>query len=145
MTIFLDHLTIPTKGKLASAKLLGKLLGTAWSQAAAAGPFAPVYISNTLTLDFDETKAPFAVQHSAFRVADTDFEAVLGRVTAAGLSYQSTPHGPNDMKTNTEHGGRLAYWNDPDGHVREILTVSYARRPDLKATEDKNEGKRNDA
>ena len=24
--------------------------------------------------------------------------------------------------------GTLAYWNEPDGHVWEILTVSYARQ-----------------
>ena len=117
MTIFLDHLTIPTKDKLASAKLLGNLLGIAWSEAAAAGPFAPVYISNSLTLDFDETEEPFPAQHYAFRVADTDFETILGRITAAGLSYRSTPHGPNDMEANVNHGGRLAYSNDPDGHI----------------------------
>ena len=35
-----------------------------------------------------------------------------------------------DMAVNTQYGGRLVYWNEPDGHVWEILTVSYARRQD---------------
>jgi hypothetical protein len=26
------------------------------------------------------------------------------------------------------HGGRIVYWNEPDGHQWEMLTVSYARR-----------------
>jgi hypothetical protein len=43
--------------------------------------------------------------------------------------YRSTPHGPVDMKINTQHGGRIVYWNKPDGHVWEALTVSYARQP----------------
>jgi hypothetical protein len=30
---------------------------------------------------------------------------------------------------NTAHGGRIVYWSEPDGHVWEALTVSYARRP----------------
>jgi len=34
-----------------------------------------------------------------------------------------------DMRINTEHGGRIVYWSEPDGHVWEALTVSYARQP----------------
>jgi hypothetical protein len=33
------------------------------------------------------------------------------------------------MQINTAHGGRIVYWNEPDGHVWEVLTVSYARQP----------------
>ena len=32
-------------------------------------------------------------------------------------------------QVNTSLGGRIVYWNVPDGHQWEILTVSYARRP----------------
>jgi hypothetical protein len=32
------------------------------------------------------------------------------------------------MQVNTQHGGRIVYWNEADGHVWEALTVSYARR-----------------
>jgi hypothetical protein len=30
---------------------------------------------------------------------------------------------------NTDYGGRMIYWNVPEGHQWEILTVSYARQP----------------
>jgi hypothetical protein len=33
------------------------------------------------------------------------------------------------MQVNTQYGGRIVYWNEPDGHVWEALTVSYARQP----------------
>jgi hypothetical protein len=33
------------------------------------------------------------------------------------------------MQVNTQHGGRIVYWNEPAGHVWEALTVSYARQP----------------
>jgi hypothetical protein len=33
-----------------------------------------------------------------------------------------------DMQINTEFGGRMIYWNEPDGHQWEMLTVSYARQ-----------------
>ena len=47
----------------------------------------------------------------------------------AGLPYRGTPHGPMDGCINTDHGGRIVYWSEPDGHVWEALTVSYARQP----------------
>ena len=38
--------------------------------------------------------------------------------------------GPDDMELNRRRGGRNFYWNDDDGHVWEVLTVSYARQAD---------------
>ena len=35
------------------------------------------------------------------------------------------------MQINTHYGGRMIYWNVPDGHQWEILTVSYARHDDF--------------
>ena len=46
-----------------------------------------------------------------------------------GIAYRSQPHGPADMTVNTSMGGRFVYWSEPDGHVWEALTESYARQP----------------
>jgi hypothetical protein len=35
--------------------------------------------------------------------------------------------GPVDSSVDTSFGGRGLYWNVPDGHQWEMLTVSYAR------------------
>jgi catechol 2,3-dioxygenase-like lactoylglutathione lyase family enzyme len=88
-----------------------------------------VYVNDGLTLDFDTASGPFPVQHYCFRVAPDEFAAILGRIQAAGIAYRSTPHGATDMQVNTQHGGSIVYWNEPDGHVWELLTVSYARQP----------------
>jgi catechol 2,3-dioxygenase-like lactoylglutathione lyase family enzyme len=127
MAIDLDHMTVPCRDKLASARLLAELLGVPWATAGV-GPFAAVYVSEGLTLDFDETDEPYPIQHYCFRVGEQAFDAILGRIKAAGIAYRSTPHGPVDMAINTQHGGRIVYWNEPDGHQWEILTVSYARQ-----------------
>jgi catechol 2,3-dioxygenase-like lactoylglutathione lyase family enzyme len=87
-----------------------------------------VYVSDGLTLDFDETDEALPKLHFCFRVDEAEFDAILGRLAAAGLQYRSTPHGPVDFRVNPDHGGRIVYWSEPDGHVWEILTVSYARR-----------------
>lgn len=126
MTIQLDHFIVPSHDKAASAKRLADLLGVPWAETAL-GPFSPVFLNDGLTLDFVETQDAFPVHHYAFRVSEADFDTILGRITAAGIPYRSKVHLPVDMKVDTDYGGRIAYWNDPDGHQWEILTVSYAR------------------
>jgi catechol 2,3-dioxygenase-like lactoylglutathione lyase family enzyme len=127
MAIQLDHFIVPSRNRVSAAKLLADLLGVKWAETGA-GPFSPVYVNDGLTLDFDETAEPFPVQHYCFRVGPEEFDAILGRIKAARLEYRSTPHGPVDMQVNTQHGGSIVYWSVPDGHVWEMLTVSYARQ-----------------
>jgi len=126
MTIHLDHTIVPTRNKAASARLLADLLGVPWAEAGV-GPFAPVYVNDGLTLDFIDTDEAFPIYHFCFRVAQEEFNSILGRIKAAGIKYRSTVRGPVDMQINTQLGGSNIYWNEPDGHQWEILTVSYAR------------------
>jgi catechol 2,3-dioxygenase-like lactoylglutathione lyase family enzyme len=128
MAALLDHFTVPSRNRVASARILAELLGVPWAETGI-GPFSPVYVNEGMTLDFDETTEPFPILHYCFRVEEDEFEAILGRIRAAGIAYRSNVHGPVDMQVNTQHGGSIVYWNEPDGHQWELLTVSYARRP----------------
>lgn len=128
MSVQLDHLIVPVHDRRRAAELLAFLLDVPWAESDAGGPFSPVYINDGLTLDFDEAEGAFPVQHYCFRVSEEEFDAILTRIKARRIEYRSTPHGPADMKINTRHGGRIMYWNKPDGHVWEVLTVSYARQ-----------------
>jgi hypothetical protein len=128
MTVHLDHIMVPARDRLASAKLLAGLLGVPWSETGV-GPFAPVFVNDGLTFDFDEWSDPFPLIHYCFRVSQEDFDAILGRIEAAGIPYRSRVRGPVDNSVDTEHGGSIVYWNEPDGHQWEMLTVSYARQP----------------
>lgn len=127
MALDLDHVTVPCRNKAASAKLLADILGVPWAETGV-GPFSPLYVNDGLTLDFDETDGPFPIIHYCFRVGQDEFNAILGRIRAAGIKYRSAVHGPVDMQIDTQHGGSIVYWNEPDGHQWEILTVSYARQ-----------------
>ena len=60
-------------------------------------------------------------------MSDAEFDAIFDRVTATGTNDRSQPNGPEDMRINTRLGGRNIYWNDANGHVWEILSISYAR------------------
>jgi catechol 2,3-dioxygenase-like lactoylglutathione lyase family enzyme len=127
MPIVLDHLIVPSKDRVAAARQLGTILGVPWAEQGSVGPFSPVYVSHELTLDFDQWTDPVPKQHYCFRVTDVEFEAILSRIREAGLAYRSLPHGPDDHAVNLAFGGRLVYWSEPDGHVWELLTVSYER------------------
>jgi len=130
MTAQLDHLIVPSRNRVAAARLMAELLGAPWAAQGPVGPFSPVYVNNGLTLDFDEwTEGPLPKLHYCFRVEPAEFEAILARIQAAGIAYRSLPHGPDDFSVNPAFGGQLVYWSEPDGHVWELLTVSYERHP----------------
>jgi hypothetical protein len=127
MTIQLDHSIVPSHTKVASAKKLAEILGVPWAETTL-GPFSAVFVNDGLTLDFIQTDDLFPIYHFCFRVDDKEFDAILGRIKAAEIKYRSTVHGPVDMQIDTQFGGRGIYWNEPDGHQWEMLTVSYARQ-----------------
>lgn len=128
----LDHAIVPARDRRAAAELLARILDVPWSETGI-GPFCPVYINEGLTLDIDQAEGEVPALHYCFRVSDTAFEALLSRLRNLGVPYRSMPHGPVDMKVNVQQGGRIVYWSEPDGHVWEALTVSYARQPRSKA------------
>ena len=92
MTIHLDHTIVPSRSKITSAKLLAELLGVPWAESGA-GPFAPVYVNDGLTLDFIDTDEDFPIYHFCFRVSQDEFDTILGRIEAAGIKYRSTVRG----------------------------------------------------
>lgn len=126
----IDHLLVEARDRAAAARQLGELLGVPWEAQGKVGPFSPVYVSAGLTIDFTEVEPDQKVTltHVAFRVSDAEFDAIRGRLQAAGIGWRSLPHPPTDNRINTSYGGKLLYWDQPDGHVWEILTVSYARQ-----------------
>jgi catechol 2,3-dioxygenase-like lactoylglutathione lyase family enzyme len=126
--IELDHTIVASGNARAAAQRLAEVLGVPWAERSVFGPFCPVYVSDGLTLDFDQHDGAFAIQHFCFRVSEAEFDALLERLHARRIAVRSTPHGAVDGQVNTQHGGRIVYWSEPDGHIWEALTVSYARQ-----------------
>ena len=124
MAIQLDHVIVPSHDRIAGAKFLAELLDVPWAESQ--GSFTPVYVNESLTLDFAD-RDRFEGHHFCFRVSDEQFDAILGRITTRQITYRSHPRGDNDMQINHRLGGKNLYWDDADGHLWEILTVSYAR------------------
>ena len=127
MSVQLDHTIVFARERRKAAALIAAILDVPWAESGI-GPFCPVYVNDGLTLDVDELDHAVPIQHFCFRVDDAAFDGIVARLAARGIAIRSTPHGPVDGKINTAHGGRIVYWSEPDGHVWEALTVSYARR-----------------
>jgi catechol 2,3-dioxygenase-like lactoylglutathione lyase family enzyme len=119
MTIVLNHTIVPAHDKLASAAFFARIFGLEVSPPM--GHFAPVRINDGLTLDFDDRQR-FDWHHYAFRVNEEEFDAIFGRVKAAGIPFGSGPFSLDDGQINHRHGGRGVYFKDPNGHILELLT-----------------------
>jgi hypothetical protein len=126
MSAHLDHFIIPAKNKVAAARRLAEIFDVAWAPANI-GPFAAVHINGGLTIDFDEWTETIPKGHYCFRVSEDEFNVILDRLRNLGIAYRSLPHGPPDCQVNRSAGGSIIYWSEPDGHVWELLTQSYAR------------------
>ncbi|MBT5266511.1 MAG: VOC family protein [Rhodospirillaceae bacterium] len=125
MAIELDHVIVPSCNPVAAAKAVAEILDVPWDEQV--GHFTPVYVNDSLTLDFDNGES-FESHHYCFRVDDQAFDQIFGRIKDADIAYRSTPMGEDDRELNLRNGGRNFYWTDEDGHIWEVLTVSYARK-----------------
>ena len=124
MSIELNHTIVPARDKEQSARFYARIFG--FEYAGPLGHFAPVKIpGQSLTLDFDTWDKPFPPQHYAFKVSETEFDEIFGRIVEAGLPYGSGPFSPEDMQINRWNGGRGVYFRDPAGHLLELLTRDY--------------------
>ena len=122
MAIELNHTIVPARDKIASAKFFAKMFGLPFTEGAVRY-FAPVRVNERLTLDFDDDVERFDIHHYAFKVSETEFDAIFGRIQAEGIPFGSEPHAREDGSINHRAGGRGVYFCDPSGHILELLTA----------------------
>ncbi|MEV0676810.1 VOC family protein [Actinosynnema sp. NPDC050436] len=123
MTVQLNHTIVSARDARATADFLVDVLGL--EPAVAFGPFLVVRTANEVSLDVLEVAEDIAPQHYAFLVSESEFDQVFGRVRERGLTYWADPHHHRPGEINTNDGGRGVYFDDPNGHRLEILTVPY--------------------
>ncbi|MGW6564696.1 VOC family protein [Streptomyces sp. NPDC054975] len=125
MTAELNHTIVHATDKRLSAEFTATILGL--EVGAPFGPFLPVATGNRVTLDFYENAdEPIVSQHYAFLVPDDEFDLMISRLEAAGVTYYSDPGHKDPGHVNGLFGGRGAYFDDPDGHNMEIITRPYS-------------------
>lgn len=123
MTIKLNHTIVHVRDQRASAEFLSDILGLA--PPVPFGPFLGVQTGNEVTLDFLAADEDIQVEHYAFLVSDAEFDEIFARIKARNIPYFADPARKQKDEINTRDGGRGVYFEDPNGHVLEILTRPY--------------------
>jgi catechol 2,3-dioxygenase-like lactoylglutathione lyase family enzyme len=123
MKIQLNHTIVRVRDKRESAVFLSEILGL--PAPTTYGPFVVVELDNEVSLDFADDHGPANPQHYAFLVEESDFDDIFGRIKERGLTYWADPFRRRPGEFNTNDGGRGVYWEDPNGHLLEIITRPY--------------------
>jgi len=123
MSAELNHTIVWCSDKQRSAGFLTDLLGL--PPARPFHHFLVVDLANRVSLDFYQKEGAVARQHYAFLVDEAGFDAAFARIGAQGLTYWADPARTEPGEINRHDGGRGVYFEDPDGHLLELITRPY--------------------
>ena len=123
MAVELNHTIVPARDAHASALFLAEILDL--ERPTRFGPFWAVALANGVTLDFQDSQEDIPIEHYAFLVSESEFDAIFARIRERKLTYWADPAHARPFEINHNDGGRGVYWNDPDGHYLEIITRPY--------------------
>jgi catechol 2,3-dioxygenase-like lactoylglutathione lyase family enzyme len=124
MTIKLNHTIVHSRDPLAAARFFAEVLGL--GDPRPFGPFLDVEVQNEVTLAFLDAEAmEIQTQHYAFLVSETEFDQIFGRLKERAIKYWADPGQKQEGKINRHYGGRGVYFEDPSGHLLEIITRPY--------------------
>ena len=123
MPVEFNHTIVWSRDRKASAAFLAGMLGL--PAPTQFGRFEVVTTGNDVNVDFADADADIHPQHYAFLVSEAEFDDVLGRITEKGLTYWADPRKSRQGEINKHDGGRGLYFEDPDGHLLEVITRPY--------------------
>jgi catechol 2,3-dioxygenase-like lactoylglutathione lyase family enzyme len=123
MSVQLNHTIVSCRDKQRSATFLAGILGL--PAPTSFGHFLVVQADNDVSLDFAQTSGDITSQHYAFLVGEDEFDAAFARIRDQRLPYWADPGRSRADEINDRDGGRGLYFEDPDGHLLEILTRPY--------------------
>jgi len=123
VSVQLNHTIVSCRDQQRSAAFLTGILGL--PAATRFAHFLVVEADNGVSLDFAETAGTITPQHYAFLVGEEEFDAAFARIQDQGLQYWADPGRTREGVINHRDGGRGVYFEDPDGHVLELITRPY--------------------
>jgi len=123
VSVQLNHTIVSCRDQQRSAAFLTGILGL--PSATRFGHFLVVEADNGVSLDFAETTGEIASQHYAFLLGEDEFDAAFGRIRDQELPYWADPGQTQHGVINHRDGGRGVYFEDPNGHLLEIITRPY--------------------
>jgi catechol 2,3-dioxygenase-like lactoylglutathione lyase family enzyme len=123
VSVQLNHTIVACRDQQRSAAFLADILGL--PPATRFGHFLVVEADNGVSLDFAETSGRITAQHYAFLVGEAEFDAAYERIRGQEVPYWADPGRSRPAQMNQRDGGRGLYFEDPDGHLLEIITRPY--------------------
>ena len=123
VSVQLNHTIVSCRDQQRSAAFLTGIHGL--PAATRIAHFLVVEADNGVSLDFAETAGAITPQHYAFLVGEEEFDAAFGRIQDQGLPYWADPGRRQAGVINNRDSGRGLYFEDPDGHLLEIITRPY--------------------
>lgn len=123
MAVRFNHTIISAQDSEAAAEFLASILGLA--PPTRYGRFVVVALDNGVSLDFLDTREGIPAQHYAFLVDEAEFDDIFGRIRQRASAYWADPGRTRPGEINHRDGGRGVYFEDPNGHLLEILTRAY--------------------
>jgi catechol 2,3-dioxygenase-like lactoylglutathione lyase family enzyme len=123
MAVKLNHTIVASRDKASSARFLAEILGLPGPNRH--GPFEVVELDNGVSLDFSETADTITSQHYAFLISEPEFDEIFARIREHAINYWADPGQTRQGEINHRDGGRGVYFEDPNGHLLEVLTRSY--------------------
>ena len=94
--------------------------------------FLVVDLANEVSVDYLPAESePIALQHLAFLVSEGEFDGALARLRERAAEIWADPAKRQAGRINHHFGGRGVYFEDPNGHLFEIITTPYGDPSEL--------------
>jgi catechol 2,3-dioxygenase-like lactoylglutathione lyase family enzyme len=123
VAVRLNHTIVAAHDKDKAAVFLTDILGL--PSPSLLGPFAVVRVSDETSLDYMDTDGETTSQHYAFLVSEIEFDEIFARIRERRLPYWADPGREQRDQINGWDDGRGLYFDDPNGHLLEIITRPY--------------------
>jgi catechol 2,3-dioxygenase-like lactoylglutathione lyase family enzyme len=130
MSVQLNHTIVWSSNKEHAASFFSEIYGLPEPQPYAR--FLVVPTANGVSMDFADQDEDWKIdpQHYAFLVSEPEFDAIMERISARGIAYWADPMRKQPGEINRHNDGRGVYFEGPDGHFYEALTVPYGGNSD---------------
>lgn len=122
MAISLNHTIVVVRDAEKSAAFLAEILGL--SPFKQVRHFSIVQIGET-SLDFVSGDGGIEQRHFAFLASESEFDEIFLRIRKRNLNFWADPFHRRPGEINAFDDGRGVYFDDPDGHLLEIITRPY--------------------
>ncbi|PSJ39447.1 VOC family protein [Allosphingosinicella deserti] len=122
MAVTLNHILVHAHDAKQTARFLTETLGLDAQRQL--GHFTIVQVGET-SLDLIETEEPITPRHFAFLVSEPEFDEILSRIRSCEIPFWADPFHRDPQSINHWDDGRGVYFDDPNGHVLEVITRPY--------------------